>query len=160
LESSSFFYSHVCYPTADLLAGSIAGVIATFVATPADVVKTRILSQDVPRQQKFGVGSPIGATAMFPEEPKFGMGLLSQRRTTSATAMAATRKSTMMEPEKLYVQPDRNPFVVGYKIVQKEGAMVLLSGVTERCMGAIPRFGLTLSLYDVLKTMAADQPWM
>lgn len=125
-------------------------------ATPADVVKTRILSQNESSQrQQFGIGSPI-VSASFPE-PAFAMtSLLPQRRMMSTTAMSAMGKT--LEPYGEIEKPsDRNPFVVGYKLAEKEGPMVLLSGVAERCLGSIPRFGLTLSLYDVLKTIVAQQ---
>lgn len=124
-------------------------------ATPADVVKTRILSQNESSQrQQFGVGSPISSASL--SEPAFAMSsLLPQRRMMSTTAISAMGK-TLESYGKVEKPSDRNPFVVGYNLAKNEGPMVLLSGVTERCLGSIPRFGLTLSLYDVLKTMVAQ----
>lgn len=150
-------YSHLRMVMPDFFAGSIAGIIATFAATPADVVKTRILSQETstkplpigPTQRMFEVWTDV------PDMSAFTMGWSSSRpRTVSATAMSATSRNTWEpdEPQRL----DRNPFVVGCKIAEKEGPMVLLSGVSERCIGSIPRFGLTLALYDVLKTMVVE----
>ena len=107
---------------ADFFAGSIAGIIATFAATPADVVKTRILSQETstkplpigPTQRMFEVWTDV------PDMSAFTMGWSSSRpRTVSATAMSATSRNTWEpdEPQRL----DRNPFVVGCKIAEKEG---------------------------------------
>jgi hypothetical protein len=55
---------------------------------------------------------------------------------------------------------DTNPFVVGYKIATMEGAEVLLSGAMMRCVGSVPRFGVTLALHDLLKTTAVQHNWL
>lgn len=150
-------YSHVRIGMPDCFAGAIAGVLATFVATPTDVVKTRILSQDkYTRGRRSGVSVPSFAPSTQP-------------RLTTATAMAAMKNDDAegddyFESYSKYGNDDylmdRNPFVVAYKISEREGPKVLFSGVLERCIGSVPRFGLTLSLHDVLKTISVQHHWM
>ena len=150
-------YSHMRIGMPDYLAGAIAGVMATFVATPTDVVKTRILSQD---KYSRGRRSGVSVTSFAPS---------SQPRLATATAMAAmknddTESEVYCESYSKYRNDDylidRNPFVVAYKISEREGPKVLFSGVFERCVGSVPRFGLTLSLHDVLKTISIQHHWM
>lgn len=161
-------YSHLRVDMPDYMAGSMAGVAATFTATPTDVVKTRILSQDACARLRrtrndattFTTTTTVAATPLV-----FASSF--QPRLTTATAMAATKTdnaegdvySSKYDGVNDYLS-DRNPFVVAYKLAEKEGRMVLFSGVLERCVGSIPRFGLTLSLHDALKTMALHHHWI
>ena len=44
-----------------------------------------------------------------------------------------------------------NPIKVACQVVKREGIVVLFSGMNERCLGAIPRFGTTLAMHDLLE---------
>mmetsp|Transcript_11156 Transcript_11156/g.23517 ORF Transcript_11156/g.23517 Transcript_11156/m.23517 type:complete len:327 (+) Transcript_11156:559-1539(+) len=88
----------------NLLAGSVAAAPAAFIATPADVVKTRL-------QQARGAGNIV---------------------------------------------EDMNTFDMAKSIVDAEGLQVLFSGWFERVIRSIPQFGVTLSLFDILSTKAAE----
>lgn len=87
----------------------MSGVVAACVATPPDVIKTRILSQD---------------------------------------DLSRTIQSTT------------NPIAVACQIVKQEGATVLFSGINERCLGAIPRFGTTLAMHDILEKFVSSAGWL
>jgi hypothetical protein len=152
-------YSHLRVGIPDFLAGSVAGVIATFVATPTDVVKTRILSQDV-CARTWRTSNMNGATV-----PAFAS--LSNPRLTPTTAMSAMSNDyaegddywESYNTDSDYLS-DRNPFAVAHKIAENEGHMVLLSGAMTRCIGSVPKFGVTLALHDLLKTVAVQHHWM
>jgi hypothetical protein len=151
-------YSHLRAVLPDEFAGAIAGVLATFAGTPTDVVKTRILSKDSLRR-KSSDSEHIDVPQRF--------ALSSQPRLTTATAMAAMStdyaegdaSSCNNNKDDDYLS-DTNPFVVGYKIATREGAIVLLSGAMMRCVGSVPRFGVTLALHDLLKTAAVQHNWL
>ncbi len=53
-----------------------------------------------------------------------------------------------------------NPISVACQIVKQEGIGALFSGVNERCIGAIPRFGTTLAMHDVLEKCVANAGWL
>lgn len=55
---------------------------------------------------------------------------------------------------------DRNPFVVAQKIARTEGMAVFFSGVNERVLGSIPRFGTTLAMHDFLEHCVQAQGWI
>ena len=55
---------------------------------------------------------------------------------------------------------DRNPFVVAQKIARTEGLAVFFSGVNERVLGSIPRFGTTLAMHDFLEHCMQAQGWI
>lgn len=150
-------YSHLRVVMPDEFAGAIAGVLATFAGTPTDVVKTRILSKDSLRRKRSD-------TVNIDMPPRLAVS--SQPRLTTATAMAAMNKdyaegdvSLCYNKDDDYLS-DTNPFVVGYKIATREGAEVLLSGAMMRCVGSVPRFGVTLALHDLLKTTAVQHNWL
>lgn len=158
-------YSNLRVGIPDSLAGSVAGLIATFVATPTDVVKTRILSQDVCARTRRTTSNLNGATVNGATVPAFASS--SKPRSTTTTAMSAMSNDyaegddycESYNTDSDYLS-DRNPFAVAYKIAENEGPMVLFSGVVTRCIGSVPRFGVTLALHDLLKTVAVQQHWM
>lgn len=95
-------------------AGAMSGVAASWVATPPDVIKTRILSQDD----------------------------LSRSLQTSSTPITT------------------NPIALACQIVKQEGPNVLFSGMNERLLGAIPRFGTTLAMHDALEQFVSSAGWL
>jgi hypothetical protein len=52
------------------------------------------------------------------------------------------------DPSTRIVGENPSPWQVLRTILKEEGPAVLFSGVSERCMGAIPRFGTTLAMHD------------
>ena len=154
-------------------AGAISGVVSSFAATPPDVVKTRILSQDkLTLQRKRAQRSapttkpqPV-ATASVSSDSTMGKATMTMQynaTTTSFddnTASSAGGSDIFSNQEFYNTKDNRNPFSVARRIVEREGASVLLSGVSERCLGAVPRFGTTLAMHDFLEQVAANQGWL
>ena len=171
----------------------MSGVVACFIATPPDVVKTRILSQDeLSKRQKQPLlpimqsvddddleldGSPAPSILTIPGEA------------VTSTSLAATVTSNNNEGEAVIVDSTEsctsnlynnefflnnndvatltsspssstitttNPFLVAQGIIEREGYKVLFSGAKERCIGAIPRFGITLGMHEYLEHYATS----
>jgi len=93
---------------ADVIAGSLAAAPAAILATPADVIKTRIQAQ--------------------------------------SNRLSAVEPGSFLE--------------VASKVITEEGPAVLFSGGLERVVRSAPQFGVTLSLFDVLNTVAIDHGWL
>lgn len=53
-----------------------------------------------------------------------------------------------------------NPWTVFCDIFEREGPAVLFSGVTERCVGGIPRFGTTMAVHDFLEHSLSHAGWL
>lgn len=54
------------------------------------------------------------------------------------------------------LEDTNNPIRLAQTIAEQEGASVLFSGVYERCIGAVPRFGITLGVHAWLEQYAAQ----
>ena len=70
---------------------------------------------------------------------------------TMATEVDSYYPSQERQPS-TYSSVSTNPWVVFQSIINNEGPSVLFSGYKERCLGAIPRFGTTLAMHDVLES--------
>ena len=173
-------FTAICFPLYSALvhgdaalpafvAGAISGVVSSFAATPPDVIKTRILSQDQwsSRPQKSLVTTTQQTASLVGVVPTNGTATLAFQ---DAAAMAATTtsSSSFVIAQQQQLQPQQqasgstttNPFQVAQSIIEREGIAVLFSGVTERCIGAIPRFGTTLAMHDVLEQMISQAGWL
>ena len=144
-------------------------MVSTFVATPADMVKTRILTQS--STPKMGVDGLLESTFLDIPPPPVCL-----QRDGSLTALAYQRNATISfastaandygsllksewnrEDNTIPAfEKDDNPFRTAKTIVDKEGGGVLFSGVYERCTGAVPRFGITLGVHEWLEHYAAQ----
>eukprot|EP00539_Tryblionella_compressa_P008376 CAMPEP_0178762118 /NCGR_PEP_ID=MMETSP0744-20121128/16368_1 /TAXON_ID=913974 /ORGANISM="Nitzschia punctata, Strain CCMP561" /LENGTH=220 /DNA_ID=CAMNT_0020416767 /DNA_START=87 /DNA_END=749 /DNA_ORIENTATION=+ len=58
------------------------------------------------------------------------------------------------------ISTSSNPWAVLQTILKYEGPAVLFSGVSERCIGAVPRFGTTLAMHDVLEQIMQQAGWL
>ena len=164
---------------AAFVAGAMRGVVASLVATPPDFVKTRILAQDsISLQQQQQQQQQANFEAVLPLEipstfSLFANGTLAGNAVVQGNfffsssgkkSLPTTGDGSSLSEEPLFLQPDqqqqRNPFVVASRIVREEGVSVLFTGVSERCIGAIPRFGVTLALHDVLEQYMAQAGWL
>jgi hypothetical protein len=147
------------------VAGAVSGVIASFAATPPDVIKTRILAQDDHAvQQKQPQRTFL---KRFPLQPAAAVAAVGGGVGTSQVALYWNMNATFIDEEEEVTpwdsyyttqeqQPSssisNNPWVVFRSIVENEGPSVLFSGYKERCLGAIPRFGTTLAVHDFLES--------
>ena len=98
----------------------------SFVATPPDFIKTRILSQD---------------------------------ECVKGRSKHLAQCELDYDGDNDYVN-DINPFVVAHKIARTEGLAVFFTGVNERMLGSIPRFGVTLAMHDFLEQCMHAQGWI
>jgi len=178
-------FTAVCFPLyASLVdsgmntfaAGAVSGVVSSFVATPPDVIKTRILSQDKLSQQKRQIGtisqqqqqhmsyptSPAGTSSSDPVASFASSAAMYPSDSTAAiaTPILATAQQQQQKSSSSTPNDEKNPFVIGKQIAEREGAAVLFSGVTERCVGAIPRFGTTMAVHDLLEDFVAHAGWL
>jgi Mitochondrial carrier protein len=168
-------YAHwVAQGMPTFVAGACAGVISSFAATPPDVIKTRILSQDEwsLQKQKARLLPPplaVATTANYelavpPKSSLFGSNSTSlDDLSYPAPVLEAYSDQDFVNhgPPAAAARPSRpNPLHVFQEIMEKEGPSVLFSGVSERCIGAIPRFGTTLAMHDLLEQMAQQAGWL
>lgn len=119
------------------VAGAISGMAGAFVATPPDLIKTRILSLDTSTRKRSNNKRLVLAAAPAAYELDYGY--------------MATVDDAFDE---------QNPFVIADRIIKKEGFAVLFSGVHERVLGSIPRFGTTLAMHDVLEQSMVAHGWV
>ena len=154
---------YLCFDFEAFLAGALSGMVSTFIATPADMVKTRILTQST--RANVGMDGLLVSTLLEKKSSPIaaslqGDGTLTalsfQRNDTISLASGDTYIfGSLLEPEKDSTDNRiQNPFWVAKKIVDKEGGGVLFSGVYERCIGAVPRFGITLGVHEWLEHYA------
>ena len=178
----------------------MSGVVSTFIATPADMVKTRILtsgygssgsSNSVDNQydsipipvlpvydstdivvginngnNNLGVswqgdGSLLAATSLSVIPGNGTVSSLLSSSSAVTTTMDDYEYSSLLmtsdtaDKGKYHPNNDENPLRVAQAIVDREGANALFRGVHERCLGAIPRFGITLGVHEWLEHYAA-----
>ena len=172
----------------------MSGIVSTFVATPPDVVKTRILSQDAltkqrQKQQSLPILQPPPALLEANDDqannglpplatPSSSSILTNPGKAATSTSLSATLPGRRNEKEipstsntarNMYKNQgsttailktpsatvSTNPWIVAQSIVEREGYKVLFSGAKERCIGAIPRFGITLGMHEWLEHYAA-----
>jgi Mitochondrial carrier protein len=117
-----------------------SGVVASFLATPADVVKTSCLSQDKWSQQRRKTPAEVSSTSSASPQP------LHHPFPPIAISLAGNSTALILETftDQQFVNAD-NPWAVFCDIIERDGPEVLFSGVTERCLGGIPRFGTTMA---------------
>lgn len=155
------------------MAGAVSGVIASFVATPPDVVKTRILSkqpnpataimsgmtieQDAANLQTEAAVFPMSNSTLgvSPFQPLAG--LTSSSKLASASSLTPSFVSTSVSNSRAQ---GSNAWEVFCTILEEEGYEVLFRGVTERCLGAVPRFGTTMAMHDVLEKVVFQAGWL
>ena len=53
-----------------------------------------------------------------------------------------------------------NPWEMLQRVIETEGSSALWSGSGERAIGAIPRFGTTLAMHDLLEQLAHQAGWL
>lgn len=176
-------FSAVCFPlyayfihqnVPGFLAAAMSGVVASVVATPPDVIKTRMLSQDESTQQEHR--TTIGAPERIqqPSSQQLSLQLVgvggSNSTITSVSLMDAV-PSTPTIASNVFADLDysyhdnkqkqeQNPFQLGLQVIQREGVGVLFSGVSERCLGSIPRVGTSLVMHDFLEQVVAHHGWL
>jgi hypothetical protein len=154
----------------------MSGVVASFAATPPDVIKTRILSQDEwtqLKQQQQEPPSPLVAasttakyelnvmTAGVPTTSSSSLLFGSNSTTTdTSTVLDTYSDQTFFHTDKTASIPSPSVWTVFHTIVEQEGPAVLFSGVSERCLGAIPRFGTTLAMHDFLEQAMYQAGWL
>eukprot|EP00521_Asterionellopsis_glacialis_P017359 CAMPEP_0195303170 /NCGR_PEP_ID=MMETSP0707-20130614/32362_1 /TAXON_ID=33640 /ORGANISM="Asterionellopsis glacialis, Strain CCMP134" /LENGTH=346 /DNA_ID=CAMNT_0040366637 /DNA_START=188 /DNA_END=1228 /DNA_ORIENTATION=+ len=170
-----YTHSQAIFPA--FVAGSLSGSIAAFIATPPDFIKTRMLSQDATVANRKQIASVTNAAVVATTSSQLFNSVQMDKSTrlkvdkngvASITKGEAVEKASSSSPslpgspiiDEFDYLKDRNPFVVGYKIAQKEGAEVLFSGVVERSIGGIPRFGVTLTMFDFLEAYAKTHGWL
>jgi len=160
-----YTHSQAIFPA--FIAGSLSGSIAAFIATPPDFVKTRMLSQDScvaqrkSSQQLYNSLQQVDAsiTPSIKVDNNGVASIIKGRRPGGKKPSVSSSSGSPITNEYDYLN-DRNPFVVGYKIARKEGIQVLFSGVIERSVGSIPRFGVTLTMFDFLEVLAKSHGWL
>jgi len=174
LRNAIILCSHVLFLSSlAFFAGALAGVFSSFAATPPDVVKTRILSQRsvmplalaIPTvaPQTVAVYSSLSeaseavldATAMTNSSTFEGTALAFQSN-NDVSAAYYTNQQVLNEDQAM----TDNPWTMFRRIIEIEGAGVLLCGSRERCIGAIPRFGTTLAMHDFLEQVAHQAGWL
>ena len=138
----------------------MSGVVASFAATPPDVVKTRILSQDKWTQERKKKQPQPAAQLPVMVTANLDSTLALSGNSTSADWVQQLGGGEDFTSQSYYNAEDRNPIVVARTIIEREGSGVLFSGVSERCIGAIPRFGTTLAMHDFLEQVVAHQGWL
>jgi Mitochondrial carrier protein len=134
------------------VAGAASGVVASFLATPADVVKTRILSQDKWSQQRRKLPAEVSSSSSASQH----------HHPFPPIAISLAGNSTLMLEaftDQQLINAD-DPWAVFCEIIEREGPEVLFSGVTERCLGGIPRFGTTMAMHDFLEQAVSHAGWL
>lgn len=120
----------------NIIAGSIAAAPAAFLATPMDLVKTRM------QQSRKQYGLPSSDN-------------------NDSSSIAITNRNNNKVPFVLgtayYRESKELSFtetIIG--IINNEGPDVLFSGSIERVARSIPQFGITLAVFDYLTNLAAS----
>ena len=134
-------------------AGAVSGVVSTFIATPFDMIKTRILTNNTVCNTV-----PVLQPVVQSRAPAF----VTVGRNSTVASFGLQREYAAPIPDTnrelvLQSQPIKgeNPFQIAKRIVGQEGPGVLFTGVYERCGGAIPRFGITLGVHEWLERYAS-----
>lgn len=123
---------------ANLLAGSFAAGPAAFLATPADVVKTRLQQARKSLSEMNLVDKVINSSDKI--VPPIQIVYVDQLAVKGAAA--ASFLDTMV------------------LIANQEGPEVLFSGWFERVVRSVPQFGVTLAMYDLLNSLAIQHGWL
>ena len=111
----------------NIVAGSIAAAPAAFIATPPDVIKTRM-------QQ---------ARKLTDDESDSIVDTQNQKLTPLVLSTAYYRESK-----------DPSFMETTMSIIDNEGPQVLFSGFLERVARSVPQFGVTLAVFDFLTNIA------
>jgi solute carrier family 25 aspartate/glutamate transporter 12/13 len=128
---------------ANMIAGSLAAAPAAIIATPADVVKTRMQQA---RKDGMLHQQP---TAEKDDDGAGGRG----RAGMLLAAVDPPAAVVLYQHQPNFVQ-------VFQHILQDEGPEVLFSGCLERVVRSVPQFGVTLAVFDVLNSMAIQHGLM
>jgi hypothetical protein len=105
------------------------------------VVKTRILSKDKWTEERRKTNAEV---------------------TFHPVALSMSNSTLLIEATSTdqHVVVSDNPWTVLCDIIEREGPAVLFSGVTERCVGGIPRFGTTMAVHDFLEHSLSHAGWL
>ena len=161
---------------AAFVAGAMSGVVSTFIATPADMVKTRILTRTSGGQPNFATqpdtvingatqqpvidaqpdGTLVVASMGGAANGTIGMGTMIQQPLLETQGDLLSEEILSAPPYGGSSGSNNNPFLVAKRIGDEEGTSVLFTGVYERCIGAIPRFGITLGAHEWLEHYASS----
>lgn len=117
-------------PLALGVAGTLAAAPAAFFTTPADCIKTRMQE----RREADGEQPPPLRDVLDADA-------------ADADAPAGAGRARAEE---------RGVLAIGASIVADEGGAALFSGALERVLRSAPQFGVTLALFDVLKSAAVE----
>jgi hypothetical protein len=162
------------------VAGAMSGVIASFAATPPDVVKTRtIIGQEQlgrshkeyarrlvqplspsSRRHSLATDALIVATAVAPLRPAFATPVAYTNATSAAFVLETFTDQQDFVNRNNAAETAPRPWTVLQQILEEEGPAVLFSGVSERCLGAIPRFGTTLAMHDFMEQALHQAGWL
>jgi hypothetical protein len=179
-------FTAMCFPLYTVLlqhgvnpfvAGAVSGVVSSLAATPPDVVRTRILAQqhndgNDPAVSPFRMDSSVvvASTAVAAvssadptkrSPPRSILFSNSTMGTDSVESYYAEQSSDIINRRQWQnTSPTTNPWTVFQSILQKEGPEGLFSGYKERCIGAIPRFGTTLAVHDMLEQYLHTMGWL
>jgi len=146
-------FTAVCFPLYTYLltqcgqnpfsAGAISGVVSAMVATPSDFVKTRILTGDMCAKEDRNALEDVLCDLQD---------MIMVEATADGAAVAALPPST---PPQQSTSSTRPFWAVARDILEEEGPGVFFTGAKERCLGAIPRFGVTLGMHEYFEHWAA-----
>ena len=140
--------------------------MSTFIATPSDMVKTRILTSAYESQAVAESVSVMGPELRPQPELQLqtngaavlAMGGGGGNNTLGSYAPVSSEALDVDDLLSFEITPnknaDTNPLSMGKRILDQEGMAVLFTGVYERCGGAIPRFGITLGAHEWLEHYA------
>eukprot|EP00521_Asterionellopsis_glacialis_P012560 CAMPEP_0195298964 /NCGR_PEP_ID=MMETSP0707-20130614/24561_1 /TAXON_ID=33640 /ORGANISM="Asterionellopsis glacialis, Strain CCMP134" /LENGTH=369 /DNA_ID=CAMNT_0040361219 /DNA_START=118 /DNA_END=1227 /DNA_ORIENTATION=+ len=147
---------------ANLIAGSVAAAPAAFIATPADVVKTRMqqakVEEDDVAPSSTGTttqATPSSSSSQRQMRPTVAFSTTLNYRTSKPPSLLSAEPSSSSRQEKNKPTSSDGGFLgVASDIIANEGPVVLFSGWAERVVRSVPQFGVTLAVFDVLTTMA------
>jgi Mitochondrial carrier protein len=149
---------------ADLLAGSIAAGPAAFIATPADVVKTRLQqarNEDTLYSLPRGLAEANNAVNAGETSSIHRTATTRQVRMAASSQVSAVTNTHATEHVDSSSANNRTSFFhVTRDLVREEGPEVLFSGWFERVVRSVPQFGVTLAVYDLLNTYAISHGWL
>lgn len=115
----------------NIVAGSIAAAPAAFIATPPDVIKTRM--QQARKSQ-------------------------TDNNDSDSVLDTQSQKLTPLVLSTAYYRESKDPSFMetAISIMDNEGPQVLFSGSLERVARSVPQFGVTLAVFDFLTNIAVE----
>jgi solute carrier family 25 aspartate/glutamate transporter 12/13 len=119
----------------NIIAGSMAAAPAAFLATPMDLVKTRMQQSRQRNDMSSSETSNFSSVVTYKNNNKVPLAL-------GTAFYRESKEPTFMETTK--------------GIIENEGFDVLFSGSLERVARSIPQFGVTLAVFDYLSNLAVS----